>query len=170
MKMNWEELIYDFSVQRDHNNDNSSNALMMSSLHRTIETRSDHPYIEPSLSQKIKILYGNNAISTQSFEDVADRVLLGLLPSSENGWEIAIRLISREKGGILHLHENVLEKDLSSFIKDRMLVKLKDYCKKYRKEMIIEVIHVEKVKSYSPHVYHYVFDILLTPLETPNKN
>lgn len=116
------------------------------------------------LSERVKVLYGNNAISTACFEDCADRVLLGLLPSSENGWEIAIRLLNRVKGGMLHLHENVLEKDLSSFIHDRLLVKLKQHCDKYGKsDMTITIIHVEKVKSYSPHVNHYVFDIFISP-------
>jgi tRNA wybutosine-synthesizing protein 3 len=162
-EFNWDDLIYDFSV----NSNPSSTSL--ESLHQPILSRQSSGSRSVPLAEKVKILYGNNAISTQSFANVADRVLLGLLPSSENGWEIAIRLISSEKGGILHLHENVLESDLQSFIHEKLLVKLSNYCVQYQKAMTVELLHVEKVKSYSPHVYHYVFDILLSPLQNNKK-
>jgi tRNA wybutosine-synthesizing protein 3 len=156
-EFNWNELIYDFSV-----NSNPS-ATSLESLHKPILSRQSATNQMVPLGEKVKILYGNNAISTQSFANVADRVLLGLLPSSENGWEIAVRLISSQNGGILHLHENVLESDLQSFIHEKLIVKLSNYCVQYQKAMTVELLHVEKVKSYSPHVYHYVFDILLSP-------
>ena len=38
--------------------------------------------------------------------DVADRVILGLLPSSQCGWEKACQVL-KPSGGILHIHENV---------------------------------------------------------------
>lgn len=37
---------------------------------------------------------------------LADRVNLGLIPSSEEGWPIAVRVL-KNKGGILHVHGNV---------------------------------------------------------------
>lgn len=37
---------------------------------------------------------------------VADRVLLGLLPSSRGGWVTALAAL-KPRGGVLHLHENV---------------------------------------------------------------
>ncbi|NXX83838.1 TYW2 protein, partial [Urocolius indicus] len=39
--------------------------------------------------------------------DVADRVNLGLLPSSEEGWPVACRLLKKGTGGVLHIHHNV---------------------------------------------------------------
>jgi tRNA G37 N-methylase Trm5 len=41
---------------------------------------------------------------------VADRVLLGLLPSSTNGWPVAVDALKPE-GGWMHLHENVADAD-----------------------------------------------------------
>ncbi|CAH1786073.1 unnamed protein product, partial [Owenia fusiformis] len=38
---------------------------------------------------------------------VADRVNLGLIPSSEQGWEIACAALKPHSGGILHVHNNV---------------------------------------------------------------
>ncbi|KAL0175926.1 hypothetical protein M9458_028256, partial [Cirrhinus mrigala] len=39
--------------------------------------------------------------------DLADRVNLGLIPSSEEGWPVACRLLKRDTGGTLHIHQNV---------------------------------------------------------------
>ncbi|NXA08255.1 TYW2 protein, partial [Sapayoa aenigma] len=38
--------------------------------------------------------------------DVADRVNLGLIPSSEEGWPVACRVL-KDTGGVLHIHHNV---------------------------------------------------------------
>lgn len=39
--------------------------------------------------------------------NVADRVNLGLIPSSEEGWPIACQVLRKDAGGILHIHQNV---------------------------------------------------------------
>ncbi|NXD31832.1 TYW2 protein, partial [Spelaeornis formosus] len=39
--------------------------------------------------------------------DVADRVILGLIPSSEQGWPVACRVLKKDTGGVLHIHHNV---------------------------------------------------------------
>ncbi|XP_010295229.1 PREDICTED: tRNA wybutosine-synthesizing protein 2 homolog, partial [Phaethon lepturus] len=39
--------------------------------------------------------------------DVADRVNLGLIPSSEEGWPVACRVLKKATGGVLHIHHNV---------------------------------------------------------------
>ncbi|NXH87576.1 TYW2 protein, partial [Edolisoma coerulescens] len=39
--------------------------------------------------------------------DVADRVNLGLIPSSEEGWPVACRVLRKDTGGVLHIHHNV---------------------------------------------------------------
>ena len=41
---------------------------------------------------------------------VADRVNLGLIPTSEFAWETAIKCLKPLQGGWLHIHENVHEK------------------------------------------------------------
>ena len=40
-------------------------------------------------------------------EDLADRVNLGFIPSSESSWAVACRLLRRDTGGVLHIHQNV---------------------------------------------------------------
>ncbi|ESO86943.1 hypothetical protein LOTGIDRAFT_128178, partial [Lottia gigantea] len=39
--------------------------------------------------------------------NVADRVNLGLIPSSENGWPVACSALKHDSGGFLHIHANV---------------------------------------------------------------
>ncbi|NXG31850.1 TYW2 protein, partial [Dromaius novaehollandiae] len=48
------------------------------------------------------------ALSFQlELRDVADRVNLGLIPSSEEGWPVACRVLKKDTGGVLHIHHNV---------------------------------------------------------------
>ncbi|NXX27240.1 TYW2 protein, partial [Nicator chloris] len=45
--------------------------------------------------------------SQLQLRDVADRVNLGLIPSSEEGWPVACRVLKKDTGGVLHIHHNV---------------------------------------------------------------
>ncbi|XP_048779767.2 tRNA wybutosine-synthesizing protein 2 homolog isoform X4 [Ostrea edulis] len=45
-------------------------------------------------------------------KDIADRVNLGLIPSSEPGWEMACAALKKCSGGILHIHSNVESKEI----------------------------------------------------------
>lgn len=47
-------------------------------------------------------------------QGVADRVLLGLLPSSRCAWRTALAAL-KEQGGWLHLHGNVKDSDEASW-------------------------------------------------------
>ncbi|XP_040526991.1 tRNA wybutosine-synthesizing protein 2 homolog isoform X1 [Gallus gallus] len=50
--------------------------------------------------------------------DVADRVNLGLIPSSEEGWPVACRVLKKSTGGVLHIHHNVESRPLPPALKD----------------------------------------------------
>ncbi|XP_030065547.1 tRNA wybutosine-synthesizing protein 2 homolog [Microcaecilia unicolor] len=149
--------------------------------------------------------------------DVADRVNLGLIPSSEEGWPVACQVLKQEKGGVLHIHQNVesfqekvvpcpnnhqqhlcmgnmyqehnsanqqdqksgtsasgdLENDRwgtvmkpewqtwaeSTEVKIGIL--LQDI---HRKPWKTKILHIERVKSYAPHVDHMVMDLECRPL------
>lgn len=45
---------------------------------------------------------------------IADRVNLGLIPSSRDGWPVACEALKPESGGILHIHYNVNTKPTDS--------------------------------------------------------
>ncbi|XP_048400475.1 tRNA wybutosine-synthesizing protein 2 homolog [Stegostoma tigrinum] len=57
------------------------------------------------VSHRCKIHKGDNR--QLSLRNLADRVNLGLIPSSEDGWPIACQLLREDKGGILHIHHNI---------------------------------------------------------------
>ncbi|KAL7678260.1 hypothetical protein ACOME3_004490 [Neoechinorhynchus agilis] len=90
-------------------------------------------------------------------EDVADRIILGLIPSSKIAWKSAIKGLKRSKynPGILHVHlvENtsIDKNELSSSI-------LKKF-EAITNERRFTVLHIEQVKSYAPKLTHFVADI-----------
>ncbi|XP_061755923.1 tRNA wybutosine-synthesizing protein 2 homolog isoform X2 [Nerophis ophidion] len=106
---------------------------------------------------------------------VADRVNLGLIPSSEDGWPVACHLLKKTTGGILHIHQNVTwpgvrtderggkREAWQSWAADaasRIGSLLKELtCKPWT----TSVQHIEAVKSYAPHVHHVVLDLECRP-------
>ncbi|XP_034545996.1 tRNA wybutosine-synthesizing protein 2 homolog isoform X2 [Notolabrus celidotus] len=120
--------------------------------------------------------------------DIADRVNLGLIPSSEDSWPVACRLLRRATGGILHIHQNVT----SPFTNKATVPEINDatqrasgkradrevwqdwaYDTANRISSLLKDIsgaawrtniqHIEHVKSYAPHVHHVVLDLECRP-------
>lgn len=116
----------------------------------------DEAKIEAS---RYTIHLGDNRESIGRLSDVADRVSLGLLPSSEEGWKLAVQAL-KTSGGMLHVHENVHEKLLTSgeWI-DYCLRKFRDLFIAHEKNLVPKCLHIERVKSYAPRIYHIVADI-----------
>ncbi|XP_061166905.1 tRNA wybutosine-synthesizing protein 2 homolog [Saccostrea echinata] len=159
-------------------------------------------------------------------KNIADRVNLGLIPSSEPGWEVACAALKIGSGGILHIHGNVESrevkinspeicigecskgktvhdfKDLDQNFPDTELNlcsyssngvpdgtfsekslktatknKWMDWSEEVSKSIkhILEkihlpqqwrtnILHIEHVKSYAPHVDHLVLDLECRPI------
>ncbi|CAL1613774.1 unnamed protein product [Knipowitschia caucasica] len=135
-----------------------------------------------NVSERCTVHQGDNRHLQLS--DVADRVNLGLIPSSEDGWPVACRLLKRSTGGILHIHHNVTSpmsnhasslqvREESDKSRDRRAwqVWAKDTAEHFRRllEDITEtgwtthVQHIEHVKSYAPHINHIVLDLECRP-------
>lgn len=108
-----------------------------------------------SVDNSCIVLEGDN--TTTAPKGVADRVSLGLLPTSEGSWITAVRAL-RSQGGILHVHGTV---------KDVEEVLWTEHVKKFIHEIALSegydwdiwVQHVERVKWYAPHIRHLVVDI-----------
>lgn len=95
---------------------------------------------------------GDNRITAQSLGGVADRVFLGLLPSSEEGLEAAMGVLS-PSGGTLHVHGLAPSKDHSSWVGD-----LLTSASSLRPGS--DLSHdLTRVKSYAPHWDHVVLDL-----------
>jgi ribosomal protein L11 methylase PrmA len=103
-----------------------------------------------------------------------DRVSLGLLPSSEGGWDIAVACLNQVAGGWLHIHGNVPCAERGNW-SHWVCQTLKLLTEKYnhREEWHAICVYVEKVKSFAPKVDHVVADVFVGPLsllKTPLKD
>ena len=90
----------------------------------------------------------------KSLRGVADRVILGLIPSSMNAWGNAIRCLKPE-GGVLHIHMNVHEDEIETWSG-----KTADWFATASGKTA-EILHLEVVKQYSPRIMHVVLDLKL---------
>ncbi|MEQ2295583.1 hypothetical protein AMECASPLE_015925 [Ameca splendens] len=112
--------------------------------------------------------------------NIADRVNLGLIPSSEDGWPVACRLLKRTTGGVLHIHQNITSslqngapQNVSAKNADREVWKAwaDDTANRIASLLrdltgapwVINIQHIEHVKSYAPHVHHVVLDLDCRP-------
>uniref|UniRef100_A0A8D2L5T8 tRNA wybutosine-synthesizing protein 2 homolog n=1 Tax=Varanus komodoensis TaxID=61221 RepID=A0A8D2L5T8_VARKO len=123
--------------------------------------------------------------------DVADRVNLGLIPSSEEGWPVACWVLRKDVGGILHIHQNVESfpaKAPNSRQKPEQVqphehglgqteptraarcawqrwaeatrTRIRTLLEELDgKPWRTQILHIERVKSYAPHVHHLVLDL-----------
>ncbi|XP_075405407.1 tRNA wybutosine-synthesizing protein 2 homolog [Tenrec ecaudatus] len=57
------------------------------------------------VADRCQIHFGDNR--KLKLSNIADRVNLGLIPSSEAGWLVACQVLRQDVGGILHIHQNV---------------------------------------------------------------
>ena len=118
-------------------------------------------------SQQCQVIQGDCRIVSP--KGVADRVSLGLIPSSRVGWEAGVAAL-RPAGGWLHVHFNVKDSEVGQWARDAALEIEAIAADQGREGWRARVDHVERVKSYAPHVIHIVVDIYLgpsTPLNPP---
>lgn len=120
--------------------------------------------------------------------DIADRVNLGLIPSSEDGWPVACRLLKKTTGGILHIHQNVTsplpntaafptsgdaahrvsgkKADREAWLTwaDNTAIRITSLLRNVTGvQWKTNIRHIEHVKSYAPHVHHVVLDLECRP-------
>lgn len=101
------------------------------------------------------ILEGDNRVTAP--KGVADRVCLGLIPTSEGSWVTAVKAL-RSIGGVLHVHGNVKDSEEGSWI-EHVLKSIQEISKTEGSLWEISIEHVERVKWYAPHIRHIVVDI-----------
>ena len=107
------------------------------------------------LSERCTIVEGDNR--NQEFQSEFDRINLGLLPSSEAGYAIALQALKPE-GGILHVHGLA-----SGGNEEKWGANLAQTLDKMG-SFSCSVEHIERVKWYAPHQRHIVVDIRASPV------
>ena len=123
-----------------------------------------------------KTFEGDNSVSARfggCLQYLADRVSLGLIPSSMSGWKLGVNVLKRH-GGVIHVHENVMDTDFDKWVKDTckafedLFEEKRQWYDEFVKhddsdrpqgKMEVRCLHLEKVKSYAPHLYHVVADL-----------
>ncbi|OAY64172.1 tRNA wybutosine-synthesizing protein 2/3/4 [Ananas comosus] len=108
-----------------------------------------------SVADRCVILEGDNRLTAP--QGVADRVCLGLLPSSECSWATAVRAL-RAVGGVLHIHGNVNDSEENSWL-DYVVQSIQSISESEGLSWDISIEHVERIKWYGPHIRHLVADV-----------
>ena len=113
------------------------------------------------IEEKMTIYPGDNQETLPKLEYIADRVFLGLLPSSELVWKNAVNCL-KQTGGYLHIHMNVEEEKIPSWQKLTIEV-INKFAKSNDRKLTLVSSHLEKVKWFAPRVRHVVLDLELRP-------
>jgi len=107
-----------------------------------------------AVEERCTILEGDNAITMSELKGIADRVHLGLIPSSELSWKNAVKCL-KEEGGIIHVHMNHNSKEIQ--LKKWVSNLERTFAEISKKRCIAS--NITKVKWYAPHIRHVVVDI-----------
>ena len=110
-----------------------------------------------NVSKRLTILEGDNLSTMKQVYSMADRVHLGILPSSEKAWQSAINCL-KSSGGKLHIHMNVEEEKINDFVV-YCIDSIAKLAKQLGRKGIVSADHVEKVKWYAPRIRHIVIDL-----------
>lgn len=162
------------------------------------------------VADRCQIHFGDNRKLRLS--NIADRVYLGLIPTSEEGWPVACQLLRGDTGGVLHIHQNVesfprqtLRSSGSNVMEEtehwsdsqEILTHRRENgtARESRRKMLsvatkpewekwagfaetrialllqqvhgkpwkTQILHIQPVKSYAPHVDHIVLDLECRP-------
>jgi len=103
------------------------------------------------------IYEGDNRMTAPHLSGQADRVILGLLPTAEGGFELAINCLKND-GGFLHIHGIAPASDHQSWV-DEIITKLSNI----KHDFSISETSRVRVKSYAPHWDHLVLDLHFSP-------
>jgi len=96
---------------------------------------------------------GDNRLTSDVLRGVADRVILGLLPTAEGSFESSIEIL-RESGGVLHVHGLARPNHYEKW-SEEVLGKLRAISTSFD----FTVSDLVRVKSYAPKWDHVVLDV-----------
>jgi tRNA wybutosine-synthesizing protein 3 len=100
---------------------------------------------------------GDNRVTAPRLKGIADRVILGLLPSAEDGYGLAFDCL-KATPGILHVHGVAPAKDHDSWVAETL-----DALRRIEHSREISELARYRIKSYAPHWDHLVLDLTVHP-------
>lgn len=149
-----------------------------------------------NVSDRCVVHYGDNRSVTPI--GIAQRVNLGLIPSSEDSWEAACKALDPKTGGILHIHGNVNSQNKINYemlteggstgseyltksgksLKVQWIIWAMEVSQKIAeilhrvsgKHWMVNIQHIEHVKCYAPHIDHMVVDLECIPPDINTMN
>ena len=101
------------------------------------------------IADRVKIYKGDSKEIVAKLNVAPDRILMGYFPAYDF-FESALKI--SKKGTVIHFHDKATENDVPE-----RLDKLKEIAAKNGK--FLDVLDIQQVKSYAPHVWHYVYDL-----------
>jgi tRNA wybutosine-synthesizing protein 3 len=118
------------------------------------------------VTERCTIHEGDNQETAPALAGIADRVLLGLLPSSQDAWPLAVRCLKPD-GGVLHVHMNVVDNDPGDIDAwaEQTLRTFGSLAEDENRSWKLEIIEIRKVKWYAPHMRHCVLILKAHPQE-----
>ena len=110
-----------------------------------------------NVANRCTIHEGDNRLTATNLSGQADRVILGLLPTAEGGFELAINCL-KKIGGCLHIHGIAPASDHDSWV-DEIITKLSNL----NHDFSISESSRVRIKSHAPHWDHLVLDVEFSP-------
>ncbi len=102
--------------------------------------------------RNIEALQGDCRGASKKLAHTADRIIMGYLDKTEKFLPAALKMCKSKS--VVHFHKKIHENDLGKTMK-----RLEKICKKYGFQA--KITEARRVKSYSPHVWHYSFRLSL---------
>ncbi|KAL9455707.1 hypothetical protein AB3S75_005015 [Citrus x aurantiifolia] len=115
-----------------------------------------------SVSDHCIVLEGDNRFTAP--KGVANRVCLGLIPTSENSWVTAVQAL-RSEGGTLHVHGNVKDSEEKLWA-EHVSKSIYEIARSEGHRWEVTIEHIERVKWYAPHIRHLVADVGCRQIQT----
>ncbi|KAJ5098423.1 hypothetical protein N7532_005424 [Penicillium argentinense] len=145
-----------------------------------LDTTIEHLVDSLSAQDRVVIFHGDNrfaadilaqiqqVMEAQKIWNPVRHVNLGLLPSSQPSWNNACKILDYQRGGWIHVHENV-DVRRTEQMKEGIINQMTELRKSVYSECgipgspFVDCCHIEHVKTYAPGVMHCVFDIRVSP-------
>lgn len=110
------------------------------------------------VSDIVTVYEGDNRETALEWLGRCDRVFMGYLPSAEPFIERALQLANPQRC-IVHYHYFASKEDAPAVPEAHLLPHLDVIGRKATSS--VTVLHIENVKNYAPHLWHFVADVLI---------